>query len=59
MVGRLMLIGVVVCFVVCLYLAGNADLEEAQRGEAEYIERVCLGVHSDYQQIGVDCGGVK
>ena len=43
----------------CLYLAGDADLEEAQRVEAEYIERVCLGVHSDYQNMGVNCGGVK
>ncbi len=55
----LKLVGVGVFFGVCLYFAGNADLEEAQRAEAEYIERVCLGVHSDYQQIGVDCGGVK
>ncbi len=55
----LKLIGIGVFFGACLYLAGNADLEEAQRAEAEYIERVCLGVHSDYRELGADCGGVK
>ena len=55
----LRLIGICVFLGACLYLAGNSDLEEAQRAEAEYIERVCLGVHSDYRELGADCGGVK
>jgi len=47
--------GVAAFLCVCVYFAGNADLEEAQRAEAEYIERVCLGIHSDYKERGVEC----
>mgnify|MGYP001102426077 CR=1 FL=1 len=39
----------------CVYFAGDADLEQAKQAEASYIERVCLGVHSDYKARGVKC----
>lgn len=39
----------------CVYFAGDADLQQAKQAESSYIERVCLGVHSDYQKRGIKC----
>ena len=33
----------------CLWFAGDADFEEAQRQEAEYIENICAEVWPDYK----------
>ncbi len=51
--------GIIAIVGACLYFAGNSDFQEAERAEAAYVERVCLGVHSDYRELGVDCGGDK
>jgi hypothetical protein len=43
-------------FIVALGAAGDADFEDAKASERDYIERVCSGVHADYNQLGVRCG---
>jgi hypothetical protein len=42
--------------VIALGFAGDGDFEDAKASERDYIERVCSGVHGDYQQMGVACG---
>jgi len=39
----------------CVYFAGDADLQQAKQAESSYIERVCAGVHSDYEKRGIKC----
>lgn len=50
---------IVVFLGACLYLAGNADFEEAQRQEAQYISDFCAGVIPDYKGTRPACGGAK
>jgi len=47
---------VVVLAFMLLGLAGEADYQAELHEQQEYIERVCQGVHSDYEGIGVRCG---
>jgi len=35
--------------------AGSMDLDNAKAVEADYMERVCDGVHRDYKKRGVRC----
>lgn len=42
--------------VVALGFAGDDDFEDAKASERDYIERVCAGVHGDYNRLGVACG---
>jgi len=35
--------------------AGSMDLDTAKAVEADYVERVCDGVHRDYKKRGVSC----
>lgn len=49
-------IGAVALFVIALGAAGNMDMADAEASEAEYKNRVCAGVHSDYLDLGVNCG---
>ena len=35
--------------------AGSMDLDTAKAVEADYVERVCVGVHRDYKKRGVSC----
>ena len=42
--------------VIALGFAGDGDFEDAKASELDYIERVCSGVHADYNQLGVRCG---
>jgi len=35
--------------------AGSMDLDNAKAVEVAYVERVCDGVHRDYQNLGVSC----
>lgn len=34
---------------------GSMDLDNAKAVEADYMERVCDGVHRDYKRRGVSC----
>jgi hypothetical protein len=42
--------------VIALGFAGDGDFEDAKASERDYIQRVCSGVHADYNQLGVRCG---
>ena len=49
-------IGAAALFILALGAAGNMDMADAEASQAEYKTRVCAGVHSDYLDIGVNCG---
>ena len=49
-------LGAAALIVMALGFAGDGDFEDAKALERDYIERVCGGVHSDYKQMGVNCG---
>lgn len=42
--------------VLALGFAGDGDFEDARASELDYIQRVCAGVHADYNRLGVACG---
>jgi hypothetical protein len=42
--------------VMALGFAGDGDFEDARASELDYIQRVCAGVHADYNRLGVACG---
>lgn len=42
--------------VIALGYAGDGDFKDAKASERDYIERVCAGVHGDYNRLGVACG---
>jgi hypothetical protein len=49
-------LGAAAFFIIALGAAGNMDMADAEASEAEYKNRVCAGVHSDYLDLGVSCG---
>lgn len=49
-------IGAAAMVVLALGFAGNMDMADAEALEADYKTRVCAGVHSDYLDLGVNCG---
>jgi len=48
----------VVALFACLWFAGNADIEEAQRQADEYSRNVCAGAWPDYKNRSPVCGPV-
>ena len=49
-------LGAAAIIVLALGFAGDGDFEDAKALERDYIERVCSGVHADYNRLGVACG---
>ena len=49
-------IGAAAMVVLALGFAGDGDFEDAKALERDYIERVCAGVHADYNRLEVACG---
>ena len=46
---------VIVMLILAFGFTGSGDYEVAKQSEADYIERVCSGIHTNYLELDIKC----